>query len=531
MGEALTTRMIMGDQPFAEIGRPVWAVTDERNDCVIAAGDLGHVDWRGRGAWKHHRVGVYEAGDLRTRHVIAVRHAVCAIAVHPQLPLAAVGTGQYDGTWDFHGQLLLLHLRTGRVTALLSKSRQVRHLRWLDDGRLAMLLSPEDKDGGFGKGFELAVAADDWLTAPAGLVDPDAVSHPMVPSGLLYDPGAAERLTELAAAVGSSWRRRGHVRAVAATADGRVLATGAFTDLECFDPSGAPRWSLPAEGEGSADLRLSPDGESAWVTHRGFHRDPATGRHHDRAPVAHRVSTATGDRLDEVTLASAVGLTDSAEGWLALRDLGRADGDTVLMSPAHREHSRLATPARGTNAPPLHIRHSTRLLYAEGPGPDTDATWLWAIEPPGAHGPAARRPLFPVDWDPDSSLHPWPGPGLETETALVHAGRTYDPGRSYADGREGTYIAGRRVPDGSVAWLRLTDLPLADVDGDEHTVYAAYRSGEVEALNTTDGTLRWRRTAMAHGHPVTPLCLTYAAGRLLIGTVDGRVLDCAVPDR
>ncbi|WP_432033919.1 hypothetical protein [Streptomyces antibioticus] len=49
MPDELTVRRILGDQPFAEIGRPVWAVADARHSCVIAAGDLGHVMWRGTG--------------------------------------------------------------------------------------------------------------------------------------------------------------------------------------------------------------------------------------------------------------------------------------------------------------------------------------------------------------------------------------------------------------------------------------------------------------------------------------------------
>ncbi|WP_432033918.1 hypothetical protein [Streptomyces antibioticus] len=83
---------------------------------------------------------MYEAGTLRPRHVVASRYPVCAVEPqHPELPLVAVGTGRYDGSWHFQGELLLLHLETGQVTNLLCKSRQVRHLRWLDDdGRLAM---------------------------------------------------------------------------------------------------------------------------------------------------------------------------------------------------------------------------------------------------------------------------------------------------------------------------------------------------------------------------------------------------------
>ncbi|MGW7661350.1 hypothetical protein [Streptomyces sp. NPDC054756] len=60
MTDAPHVHRVLGDQPFAEIRRPVWAVTDARHDCVIAAGDLGHVIWRGTGQWLGHRIGVTE---------------------------------------------------------------------------------------------------------------------------------------------------------------------------------------------------------------------------------------------------------------------------------------------------------------------------------------------------------------------------------------------------------------------------------------------------------------------------------------
>ncbi|MGW5640688.1 hypothetical protein ACWEWQ_39085, partial [Streptomyces sp. NPDC003832] len=307
MPHELTVHRILGDQPFAEIGRPVWAVPDPRHGCVIAAGDLGWVSWRGTGQWLAHRIAVYDADSLRPRHVVPSRHPVCAVEPHPELPLVAIGTGRYDGSWDFEGQLLLLHLETGRVTDLLAKSRQVRHLRWLEDGGLAMLISPEDKDGGFREGYELAVAADDWLTAPAGLVDPATARHPMVESGLLYDPGVEDALARL---TGGRWRRRLDVRDLAVLADGRVLATGKNTDLECWDPAGTRVWALPGDGEGSVRVEAAPDGESAWVTYQGHRRDEATGRLVNRATTVRRIATRDGAVLDTVDLPSVPALCD-----------------------------------------------------------------------------------------------------------------------------------------------------------------------------------------------------------------------------
>jgi len=71
--DELTVRRILGDQPFAEIGRPVWAVTDQRHGCVIAAGDLGH--------------GEVEILDTATGQVRA-RHTLRAHG-HPATPVSA----------------------------------------------------------------------------------------------------------------------------------------------------------------------------------------------------------------------------------------------------------------------------------------------------------------------------------------------------------------------------------------------------------------------------------------------------------
>ncbi|MFF4154335.1 hypothetical protein ACFYZU_29495 [Streptomyces sp. NPDC001651] len=529
MPDELNVHRVLGDQPFAEIGRPVWAVTDSPHRCVVVAGDLGHVMWRGTGQWFGHRIGVYEAGTLLPRHVVASRHPVCAVEPHPELPLVAVGTGRYDGSWDFEGELLLLHLETGRVTNLLSKSRQVRHLRWLEDGRLAMLLSPEDKDGGFRKGFELAVAADDWLSAPSGLIDPDRARHPMVESGLLHDPRVEDTLARLTQ---GRWRRRAEVRDLAVLADGRVLATGRHTDLECWDPSGGLTWALPAAGEGSVRVEAAPDGGSAWVTYRGYQRDEVTGRQIDRGTTVRRIATADGRVVDLVDMPSAPAPSATREGWLALCPRGRTAHAARLLAPAHQEVARLDLAPSHSNSPALRVRHSTRLLYVDGPGPDGDAPWINVIEPPGEQGQAVLRALFPLRWDPASTLQPWCGPAVELTDALVHAGRSYRRGATYAEAREGTYVVRRGLPDGAARWVYETDKPLADLDGDEQRVYVAFLTGEVEILDATTGEVRARHTLSVHGHPVTPMSMAYRSDqrRLVVGTVDGRILDCSVPE-
>ncbi|MFI5490702.1 PQQ-binding-like beta-propeller repeat protein [Micromonospora echinaurantiaca] len=58
--------------------------------------------------------------------------------------------------------------------------------------------------------------------------------------------------------------------------------------------------------------------------------------------------------------------------------------------------------------------------------------------------------------------------------------------------------------------------------------YVAYDDGEIVALDLHDGTVRWRRQLTVAGVPAVPTALTVAGpGRLLIGTSDGRILDCS----
>lgn len=60
------------------------------------------------------------------------------------------------------------------------------------------------------------------------------------------------------------------------------------------------------------------------------------------------------------------------------------------------------------------------------------------------------------------------------------------------------------------------------------TVYVTYDDGEIVGLGLRDGDVRWRRHLAVAGVPVVAAALTVAGpGRLLIGTTDGRILDCS----
>lgn len=73
------------------------------------------------------------------------------------------------------------------------------------------------------------------------------------------------------------------------------------------------------------------------------------------------------------------------------------------------------------------------------------------------------------------------------------------------------------------------DHPATALDVDEDTVYVACNSGALTALDAEGGTVRWRTELEIEDTPTTALSLAVTPnGHLLIGTVDGRILECSV---
>ncbi|CAL9667870.1 hypothetical protein [Streptomyces sp. enrichment culture] len=138
MTVSLSIDRILADRSFAEIGDPVLATADERRGLLAVAGmhEFGGIA----------PVGVYDTGDLVCYALVHSHYPVHAMAFHPMLPLLAVGTGRYDGGYFFEGQLLLLHLETGKATSLIERGlgRQVLDLEWLDEEALRVVMAPPD---------------------------------------------------------------------------------------------------------------------------------------------------------------------------------------------------------------------------------------------------------------------------------------------------------------------------------------------------------------------------------------------------
>lgn len=519
-----TVRRVLGDGPFAEIGEPALAVADERSRTVAVGGDLGHVQWSGSGTadsrWTGHRIGVYAQDGLRCRHLVRSRYPVRSLAFHPVLPLLAVGTGSYDGGYSFEGELLLIHLDSGDVVSALQYPREVLGVEWRSQTALRLLLAPCDdweNPQAHEQGHAVVVARSDWGAAGRGAIGAEELAAPAEPVVHPDHRAQARRiLAELAASAGRQWSVRRRVWAVEGTEDGRVLAALDGVLAESWLPSGSLQWTVEDE-EGGRQLVLASDGTSVWTNAERRSRRKGT-RWERSAPRVARIALETGQELETLS-----------PGVFAVLIAG---GQRMILRPldGRRKHPErlmmfdLDGPVNGPELGhfdlfnhPFAVRRASRPYVLVGTDPDKPhrEKWVTAV---GADG--TLRPLFPHSWVP--AEHHFGGPAVEIAQSLVYAGAVHH-GHGLQPG--GAYTV-RRSLNGSVQWQHRANHPATALDTDGHAVYVADNSGALTALDADDGSVRWKTELKVEGAPTTALSLAVAPqGHLLIGTVDGRILE------
>ncbi|WP_327241506.1 hypothetical protein [Streptomyces sp. NBC_01320] len=492
---------ILGDRPFAEVGNPALAVADERRALLAVAG-VHEFD-------SSAPIGVYCTDNLACRTLLRSHYPVQAMAFHPTLPLLIVGTGRYDGGYFFEGELLLLDLETSKATSLIEHEfgRQILGLEWLNEQELRVLMAPPDDwddEDAHVEGHVANVLRPDWRVVPPRSITPQELAGPQVAAPRADGREEARRTVS---ALSTDWDPRRNIRAVQELSDGRILATLDGVQLECWLPSGQRQWAVP-DHEGGRDIVIAADEQSAWV---GLVRP--IWEEYPQSAV--RLSLQDGRQLDHLQPSAPVSVVRCADGLPAFAPAGR-----------NGRRSR------------LHIRRGSRIYFRatvrkDGVrNPDRGEAWLAAVDLDVI--PAAERPrepteaeviwLFPYSWIPGESH--FAGPGAEVaDGSLVHAGTVYN-GHGLQPG--GSFVVRCEVTAGQPSWVFRTDRKATDLDCDTETVYVTYDDGEIVALDLHDGTVRWRRHLNVAGVLVIPTALTIAGPRrLLIGTSDGRLLDCS----
>ncbi|MBB1157624.1 hypothetical protein [Amycolatopsis dendrobii] len=499
--EVLTVQQVLGDGRFAEVGEMRLTETDPSGTYVAVGGSLGSPQWAGHSvmssseptAWN--RVGVYRADTLECVHLVSLHWPVNALAFHPELPILAIGSGSYDGGYFYEGELTILDLESGRATSLLHDRREVTELRWRNhhtlEAKISVLNEDDEEDLG-SPTMAATITVPDWRAVKARSLRVDG-------------PATTPAVTPV-----SRERTRRQVWAVAALSDGRILASLEHVAAECWSADGEREWSVPASGVGCQLFVDREEDTAVLATWSGWNESTS---------IVERVRLADGQVEPLRTFDHPVVLTTDATGQLAIRP---HSGPTEVLSP----ESRFDLGDYDLFNHFFDIRRAPALVFLQGMGPRAhEDKWVVAFDP------ARRRTerLFPLEWDAAQGRHLFGGPGMFVDGALVHAtaihhGAGLLPGNSC--------VVRRSYPDGKASWVHHADHQVTAMDTIGYTVYVAYNSGEIVALDATDGHELGRQHLQVNGHSVVPLSLS-AAGpdRLVIGTLDGRVLVCETARR
>lgn len=541
MSGSLTIRRVLGGRPFAETGTPSTVAVHEGRGLVAVGGDLGHLQWSGDGTakdrWRPYRVGVYATDDLRCRWVVDSRWPVHCFAFHPTLPVVAIGTGSYDGGYAFEGELLILDLESGRSTSVVRGAREVLHVGWESDRALRLVVAPPDDyelDEAHTHGFATVVERSDWSDVPGGSVQQQELVGQWVEFERPERGRPAGRHVELLAELAGDpcWEPRRRVWDVQGLRDGRVLACLDGVLAEMWLPDGRQEWCVGDE-EGGRQLVVRAGELDAWINVERWRARRVGRQQVTEPPLIARVSLADGKILDSLRLGMSSALTTRDDGWLALRstDVRNQELSALIRPAGEGPEGQVSLGHFDLINHPFPIRRSKQLLFLQGRGKQPWRNkWVIAVDPPGPSGEPLVRQLFLLDWETGSTRHLFGGPGIEVAAGesryLVHAGAVHD-GSGLLPGN--AFVVRRSIEDGAARWVFTADFPVTALDGDEETVYAAFNSGELVAIRTSDGAVRWRQRLEVDGRPVVPLSLTLTGPEeLLIGTVDGRILDCSV---
>lgn len=534
MAKFVTVARVLGDGPFAEIGQPRVVAEAPDGALIAVAGDLGdRPQWHGRDVAARSRplgwwpCGIYRRADLRCELLFTTRWQANSIAFHPRLPVAAVGTGSYDGGYQYSGELLLVDLVSGRVVSALDQDRMVRAVSWRDDHVMAIVLAPfsdVDEETLGTDALAVAVRRDSWHPPKTRMIRLAGTTETPLATVKEPDLAAARRAVEsICADHGSRWNPRRQVWAVHGLSDGRVLAALEGVAPKCWPATGTEAdWTRPADGTG-CQITVAPDERSAVTNTQPPWRPKRA------ASQVERVSLPDGTPTADIDVDFPAVMVGRRDGWLALRnaDRGRSARDVTLVAPRGAIGARLRIGGYDLFNHFFDIRDAPELLFLQGsPSEPWRDKWVVAVDTKRA---SVRR-LFPLEWDTRRNGRLFGGPGAfvddEKGPAILHAGALHD-GSGLVPGN--AFVARRSYPDGDLAWVFTADYQVTAIDTRDQVVFACLNSGEFVVLRSRDGSVLGRQQVTVDGHRVVPLSVATAGrNRVLIGTLDGRLLDCAV---
>ena len=528
---------IYGQVPFVEVGDPTAVDLDQ--DVIVVGGGHGYPQWNGFSPWNRSGrdadffgwfvLGIY-APDLSCTRLLSSVWPVNSIAIHPSGELVAIGTGEYDGGYAFEGELLIVDLATGVATSVLSASRSVRRVEWLQDGALQLTLAPEtdeeipESEWPKYECHVVVLRREDWREVGAREVVITTEPFTTVPR-----PPPSEReqarlvLDQLVLGTNQQRQLRGRAWALTVDESGGITA-GSRSRLERWGASNgtAPVWQVELEGVCTQLMPVGPGRAIAsfWGG-SGDHFD-------DLTTDVFSVGTAEGT-VAVIKHASPALLISRSDGSLLVRDTHRLGiGRASVFSGDGRELGDLRLGAYDLFNHFFDIRGADEFLILAGDENKTyQNKWIAEVRQTSP-GVWEENRLFPLDWESDRSLSAGPGVLLSDKTGrdLVHAGTFHHP-HGLLPGN--AFVVSRRYEDGGLNWLVELDNQVTAVDAMDGKVVAVTNLGELTVIDADTGSVLRRDILTAAGHRLVPLSLALARPDVAyVGILDGRVIQIEI---
>ena len=155
MNKMISLDKIIGiKSPFSHIGKPYGVY--ENNDLLVITSTLNHLGWPSRTLYGgnpfSNRVSIYESGSLNLINLRdTIRFKVNHVAFHPNEPVIALACGQYDGGYQFEGELLVWDWENGKIENILKDNIDVRRVRFSEDGRFLDIVTTPPFDECYGE--------------------------------------------------------------------------------------------------------------------------------------------------------------------------------------------------------------------------------------------------------------------------------------------------------------------------------------------------------------------------------------------
>ncbi|MGW2661381.1 hypothetical protein ACWCW7_10495 [Nocardia tengchongensis] len=378
-----------------------------------------------------------------------------------------------------------------------------------------MILGPiSDRDGEepWTRGVDVRIERSDWSA-----VSERSIDHAEL-SGLEIDHEQVTRRTN----VDRTSRRQ--VWDMARLADGRVLATLGGVRLESWLPSGEREWVLASQSVGR-QIEVCADQQSAWTNTASDQVWTSSGLIDPFSSVA-RVSLTDGQVIETLDPGFPAIATMDTKGWLALRNSKYAMSSTevVLVGPDNQSVKSVNLGRLDALNYSFQVRQASTLYFVAGSG---DSIWNGTTQVMSVDATSGTvTPLFPLAWEDQPDGYACSaGPAIQVRDAIIYAG-AISSNRAALPGNR--FVVRRHLCNGAPAWVFTADYPITALDGNDETVFITLYSGELLALDAVTGEMRWRQPLAIHEIPVVPMSLVAESSRLLIGTLDGRILDCSV---